>query len=449
MPELPSSLQDEVNELQVKFPDSKVVIEHLISFFKNELSKVDDTLKRKKQRDDNDPSNGQSQPKLPASLEGVQIMLQIPDLSVQSPFRKKVNLVIAAYPGQKPFIALTKAMDKSPEFMLEDLNGTNVRFATILRVPEKSALRVLLISYHHNLGELYKNDPLLVQFNNDTLSEQFGSILTDTNLVSFLLQQLSALGLPTVNGSTDNVFFVPAYNVTKEGYLYFLSDYVIFGFKKPVLIFKTSDIESVTYTSITRLTFNVSLNLRQSALDSSEGHTMPTSVKYEFSMIDQKEFERINEYVKAQQFEDKSMAEELKAQKQLKSGSSKTGALNEAAKLVPGAQNLVDEDDEEYDANYELSEDEEAEDDEEEDEDEEEEEEEEDKNDKGDKTKKDDEDDSQEDSEMEDDYTSDHLDDTQANLKQELKDLEDDLDENSYLPMDNYPDMSEWNGDNM
>jgi len=362
--QLPSQLQDDINLLIKKDPKSETVIKQIIEYYERKLEKVG-ALNHKKSKNDGVPAQSKLANKslLPQTLEGSQIMLQIPDLSIQSPFRKKVNMVIGAFQGKSPFMTFTKAMNVAPEFMLSDLTTNNIDFTTILCVPEKKASRVLLISYKQNLGHLYKDDPLLVQFNNDVLTEQFGSILNGTTLVSFLLKQLSALGMNTVDGTTDDVFFVQTYNVTKEGYLYFLKDHIIFGFKKPILIFKTTDIEAVTYTSITRLTFNVSLNVRRKVEQMENGESIQKTVtdKYEFSMIDQKEFDKINQYVQSQKFEDKSMADELKAQRQLKSGSHKPGALTEAAKLVPGGDKVVGgsnedeiDDDEELDADYEL-----------------------------------------------------------------------------------------------
>ncbi|KAF6015012.1 hypothetical protein HII12_001065 [Brettanomyces bruxellensis] len=362
---LPSQLQNDITALIKKDPESETTIKQIIEYYEGKLTEVG-KLNHKKLKTDNAPTQTSSADRsvLPQTLEGSQIMLQIPDLSIQSPFRKKVNMVIGAFKGKAPFMTFTKAMNNPPEFMLDDLTAKNINFTTILHVPEKKASRVLLISYKQNLGHLYKDDPLLVQFNNDILTEQFGSILNDTTLVSFLLKQLSALGMNTVDGTTEDVFFVQTYNVTKEGYLYFLKDYIIFGFKKPILIFKTADIEAVTYTSITRLTFNVSLNVRHPVENSENGNNIQkmTTEKYEFSMIDQKEFDKINQYVQSQKFEDKSMADELKAQRQLKSGSHKPGALTEAAKLVPGGDIVVgsadgeenNDDDEELDADYEL-----------------------------------------------------------------------------------------------
>ncbi|KAG7775382.1 hypothetical protein KL930_003582 [Ogataea haglerorum] len=284
---------------------------------------------------------------LPTTLAGSHIVLQIPELSVQSPIRKKLNIVFGCFPGErKVFLALTKSLESKPELLITDLSETNIQFAVVLDVPEKKQYKTLLITYGANKGQMYKNDPILIQFNNDELSEQFGPLLDKIDLTDFLQQQFRTFGFDLVKGFGPECFFVDAYKGSKEGYLYFLPNHVIFGFKKPILIFDSTNIESITYTSITRLTFNVTLTL------------LPNSERHEFSMIDQKEFEKINQYVKSKELRDRSMTDELKAQRQLKNNTDNPGALAEAAKLVPGGSQIVGkvDDDEEEDENYQSDE---------------------------------------------------------------------------------------------
>lgn len=286
------------------------------------------------------------------SLKGTNIMLQLPELSVQSPFRKKMNLVFGAFPNEKKaYLALTKSMDDKPELVLKDLSLDNITFAAILNVPEKPSFRQLLVSYKSNDGEVLKNDPILLQLPYDQLTEQFGPILGDKTLVQYLISQLSLVNFK-VSDCTNNIdsFFCQAYRGSKEGYLFFLENNLIFGFKKPILIFESKNIETITYTSITRLTFNLVLHIKNSK---GEIET------HEFSMIDQKDYEQIDIYKRNQQFNDKSMAEELKAQKQLKNNNETPGDLVEAAKLVPGAEQIInggneEDDDSEEDLNYKI-----------------------------------------------------------------------------------------------
>lgn len=353
---LPKALREKVEKIVHEAPASEEVFEAVIDHFQQQQQQ--DNPKRKKLE------SGVQHPLAPSaatisSLEGTNIMLQLPDLSIQSPLRKRLNLLFGAVKGEKKaYLALTKSLEAKPELLLRSLSPDNIKFAAILNVPEKKPLRYLLVDYIHNDGDVFKNDPLLIQFNNDQLEEQFGSILSGKTFVQYLTSQLSLIDFKVFDcTSHDETFSVQAYKGNREGYLYFLPNHVIFGFRKPIHIFNSTDIESITYNSITRLTFNVLLDVRI--------HGMVE--KYEFSMIDQKEFENIDSYVKTKDVRDNSMADEHKAQKQLKNNTEAPSDLAEAAKLVPGGEQLIpsggvpgvaqgqdDDEDDEDDDNYHI-----------------------------------------------------------------------------------------------
>ncbi|TID31112.1 hypothetical protein CANINC_000356 [Pichia inconspicua] len=343
---LPKELQNEMTGIIKKVPESEAVFVKLINYLQNEQT----NLARKKTNSEMN-KDGLSD----VNLEGTNIMLQIPDLSIQSPFRKRLNLVFGAFKGEKKaYLALTKSLDSKPELIIRTLTEENIKFAAILPVPEKKDLRYLFVEYIQNETNSYKNDPILLTFNNDLLQDQFGSILAGKTFVQYLTSQLKLVNFVVEDCTDEYTFFVSAYKGSKEGFLYFLPDHVIFGFKKPILVFKSQDIESISYNSITRLTFNVLLSVKINGIPE----------KFEFSMIDQKEFENIDKFVKLQQVRDNSMAEEYKAQKQLKNNNEMPGDLAEAAKLVPGGERLIsnvndvvednDDDDDENDDNYKV-----------------------------------------------------------------------------------------------
>lgn len=342
MDTLPKELKGRVDAVIAGDVETKKVFEDLITH----LIKINESGP--------DPKRKQQQPSVTTveSLQGTNIMLQLPELSVHSPFRKKMNLVFGAFPNEKrAYLALTKSMDDKPELVLRDLTTENIKFAAIMNVPEKPAFRQLLISYKSNDGDVFKKDPILIQLPYDQLTEQFGPILGDKTLVQYLISQLALVNF-NVSDCTNNIdsFFCQAYRGSKEGYLFFLENNLIFGFKKPILIFESKNIETITYTSITRLTFNLVLHIRNS---NGEVET------HEFSMIDQKDYEPIDIYKRNQQFNDKSMTEELKAQKQLKNNNETPGDLAEAAKLIPGGDQIIkggddEDDDSEDDLNYKV-----------------------------------------------------------------------------------------------
>lgn len=351
---LPKTLRNQIEETIAKYAETKTVFYDLIKYFEGQTGdKRTDSNKRRKI----EPSKGPIEVVDGSieKIEGTNIMLQLPDLSIQSPFRKRLNLVFGAVKNEKrAYMALTKSMDVKPELVLRSLTDQNINFAAVLNVSEKKSLRYLLVDYKVNEGNVYKNDPILVQFNNDLLQEQFGSILGEKTFVQYLTTQLALVDFKIhdcTKESNENIFSVIAYKGSKEGYLYFLPNHVIFGFKKPIFIFNSKDIESITYTSITRLTFNINLDVNVNGI----------TEKYEFSMIDQKEFENIDKYVKTKDVRDNSMADEHKAQKQLKNNTEIPGDLAEAAKLIPGGDQIIqdantvdDDDDDEEDDNYQI-----------------------------------------------------------------------------------------------
>src|SRR5437764_13913756 len=103
---------------------------------------------------------------------------------------------------------------------------------------------------------------------------------------------------------TNTLIFVGA--DSSAGYLFFLSDGVLFGFKKPLQFFPLDDIKSVSYTSVLQRTFN--LNIAYSTQ-----HPTPEEKEVEISMIDQAQFACIDTYVRADDLQDASMAEARKA----------------------------------------------------------------------------------------------------------------------------------------
>ena len=92
------------------------------------------------------------------------------------------------------------------------------------------------------------------------------------------------------------------------GYLFFLSNGIFFGFKKPLLFFPLDDIKAISYTSVLQRTFNLNILC-------TTGHPATGEQELEFSMIDQANFAGIDAYVKRHELQDVSMAESRKAKK--------------------------------------------------------------------------------------------------------------------------------------
>lgn len=132
---------------------------------------------------------------------------------------------------------------------------------------------------------------------------------------------------------------------SSAGYLFFLSDGVFFGFKKPLQFFRLDDIKSVSYTSVLQRTFNLNIIY-------STQLPVPEEKEVEFSMIDQTQFAGIDAYVKRHELQDASMAEARKAKRHtinMKRAGEAAIAENgeEAGELQKAEQQIQDEEDEE------------------------------------------------------------------------------------------------------
>ncbi|PIA92610.1 Histone chaperone [Cercospora beticola] len=114
-----------------------------------------------------------------------------------------------------------------------------------------------------------------------------------------------ASSIPQSHRKGEKAYHVKAHRGTKEGYLFFLPNGILFGFKKPLSFFPFSSVESISYTSVLQRTFNLVITATEGG--STEGKDV------EFSMIDQADFAGIDEYVKRHGLNDASMAAERRA----------------------------------------------------------------------------------------------------------------------------------------
>ncbi|KAL8741768.1 MAG: hypothetical protein Q9184_008345, partial [Pyrenodesmia sp. 2 TL-2023] len=99
----------------------------------------------------------------------------------------------------------------------------------------------------------------------------------------------------------EKAVHVKAFRGSKEGFLFFLSAGIIYGFKKPLEFFPFHAINSISYTSVLQRTFNLNIIILTATDESKE---------IEFSMIDQADFAGIDGYVRRHGLQDASMAEQ-------------------------------------------------------------------------------------------------------------------------------------------
>ncbi|PRT54619.1 hypothetical protein B9G98_02239 [Wickerhamiella sorbophila] len=132
----------------------------------------------------------------------------------------------------------------------------------------------------------------------------------------------------------EPVLHVTVHQGSREGVLSFLHRYIIFGYRKPLTILPLSQISNLSYTVVTRLTFNIVV-------------VLTSGEKHEFSMISHDSYEAINQWVTDRYLEDLSLAEERRAKKQ-RAGPSELEAAAEEASQLPEAEDDSDEEEAEF-----------------------------------------------------------------------------------------------------
>ncbi|KAL9084195.1 MAG: hypothetical protein Q9165_008181 [Trypethelium subeluteriae] len=122
-----------------------------------------------------------------------------------------------------------------------------------------------------------------------------------------------ASAIPQPHRKGEKAFHVKAFRGSKDGFLYFLEIGLVFGFKKPLLLFQHHHIDSISFTNVLQRTFNIVITVSRGALESGVEGSEEKMEEFEFSMIDQAEYAEIDAWVKKHRLNDHSMAQQRKA----------------------------------------------------------------------------------------------------------------------------------------
>ncbi|KAH8772159.1 hypothetical protein BGZ57DRAFT_428496 [Hyaloscypha finlandica] len=152
----------------------------------------------------------------------------------------------------------------------------------------------------------------------------------------------------------EKAVFVKAFRGSKDGYLFFLPNGILWGFKKPMMFLPHERIAAVSYTSVLQRTFNLSVEVDMSVAGGEE-----VKEEFELSMLDQEDFGGIDGFVRRHGLQDKSMAEQRKAKRLNVNvvkdedgnviGNAEAGELEKAAiEAEQEAMDLEDEEEEDY-----------------------------------------------------------------------------------------------------
>ncbi|EKD12435.1 negative regulator of DNA transposition protein [Drepanopeziza brunnea f. sp. 'multigermtubi' MB_m1] len=153
----------------------------------------------------------------------------------------------------------------------------------------------------------------------------------------------------------EKAVFVKGFRGSKDGYLFFLPNGILWAFKKPLLFLPNERISAVSYTSVLQRTFNLAVEVDTSVPGEAEN-----KAEYEFAMLDQEDFVGIGNFVKRHGLQDKSMAEQRKAKRlNINAVKDEDGNIidseesNELEKAATEAEQAAmdeeDEDEEDYD----------------------------------------------------------------------------------------------------
>lgn len=298
-----------------------------------------------------------------------------------------------------PVLLIVHPSTSIPEYSIENLSQL-VKLCVLLPIlgnsTNQTKRNIGLLCFWLNeeyVDQSYKGDPIICQLNFDTLKKyliksgkipaeaesQLNEGLTEESndgikaiseaIISFFQRQFELCGIHLINympssnpvhnkltvntdsgialslkaDDTNNLLQVEAYKGAREGALLFLSanefnrPFIIFGFKKPILVFEISKIKHISYSNITRLTFSITITYENAKRDS-KVETV------EFGMIDQQYFQIIDSFIKDQNINDDSFNSELREK----------GAHEGVASNVEEPKATADSDDEEEDGTFQL-----------------------------------------------------------------------------------------------
>ncbi|KAJ5973890.1 hypothetical protein N7481_011100 [Penicillium waksmanii] len=176
--------------------------------------------------------------------------------------------------------------------------------------------------------------------------------MPNTNVVRPDERQFAS-AMPEAHRKGEKAYHIKAFRGSKEGYLFLLSTGILFAFKKPLLFFSFDTIDSVSYTSVLQRTFNLNVLARP------RGGTEEDQMELEFSMIDQADYDGIDEYIKRHGLQDASLADARRAKvynvnsgKKDPNAAPEVGVEDEESELQKAQRELEDqeeEDEEDYD----------------------------------------------------------------------------------------------------
>ncbi|KAK6454146.1 regulator of Ty1 transposition [Scheffersomyces xylosifermentans] len=332
------------------------------------------------------------------------VIFEISQVSFLSPVRKKLNLTFHLIERNNqpiPVLSIVNPNTQTPDVSLINLSRA-IKLCALVPIvgnstnPQKKIIVLLCFWINEAFIDdpASPKDPIICQINLDLIKKQMIKLgklpaniesqfekdsnsnlnmnpiqeriidyfqrqfkLCGINLVNYLpcsslfnnkytLNSDNAVAMATNNSKINNLLMVECHRGAKDGVLLFLTEnefnvpYIIFGFKKPVMLFEVSKVKHTSYSNIARLTFSLLLTV---ITEEDEEKTV------EFSMIDQAHFQLIDDYIKSQNINDNSFDDNLREKGNDKESKN---AEAETESNLQAVTEEMDEDDEDDDASY-------------------------------------------------------------------------------------------------
>ncbi|KAI6911301.1 Rtt106-domain-containing protein [Hortaea werneckii] len=358
-------------------PEELALLFHDVAYLTQQAGQKDEdqpTHAKKRKLDDGAAvphTNGSSQPAAqsvdPASLSTI---LECKDVSFQIPARKKLKLHVVR-DSQDARRQEIRLVDQKTSMLEHSLPADQIEHAFCLPVPDKQQRQcnfVLLPKSGAVSPSGAPSEQVMFTLNEvapqEAISAEQKAEEGDT-LVSIAERDLNAMlakygkkitrptekefasAIPQSHRKGEKAWHVKAHRGSKEGYLWFLSTGILFGFKKPITFFPFTSIDSISYTSVLQRTFNLVIAARDDPPPhQTDDAPEPEAKEIEFSMLDQQDFAGIDEYVKRHGLNDASMAAQRRA-KMYNVNKEKKGEGGEESELQKAEQQLQDDEDEE------------------------------------------------------------------------------------------------------
>lgn len=339
-----------------------------------------------------------------APIAAEEKIFELSSLSFSSPTRKKFHLVFHLLLGENsapnPVLSVVNLSNSIPEISLTNLLDA-ISLSMILpilgntTIPSKKDTAMLCLWLQKDaLLDVSKDEPIICLLNLDVIKKQ---LMADQKLppnaeaqiahveatddaikpineliIEFLQRQFSLCGINLLNfmpspgfkknslllnsdntialslkaNSVIDFLAVEAYKGSKEGSLLFVQTSpqqakIIFGFKKPIIIIDFKSVKSVSYKDVTRFTFSILMTL-------ADPNDPENELIQEFSMIDQKSHQAIDDFVRAMNIDDNSFDDKYRE----KASDANKGAAEEPSNVADTEQQPAGSDDEDEDETY-------------------------------------------------------------------------------------------------